>query len=385
MTDPMNIIFNTKEPVVFEKQLFGNPDIGWTDKDTHKYVVAVPNGSAYYLNGETIPLTSQNTSEVFGDAQIRIKMPATASTCSEAGCMEHYAGSDGNTYVLEEDGWKEVTKDEITIPTLPHTYDAPAWTVNTDGSMTASFACTVCKETKTVTIPADQMQSLMGMSESVTETWNWASDYSTTSLTLSDFPAQALTVIQDENLRNEVAANGFTMQAGVTSTEVAPTSTTRGQKIYTAAVMFNKEEYTDTKTKIISSTSRIVPEDWYASLGGFEEMAWRDFKDKHSEDERVFYADVKQTDETTVVCSIMEWQGKSEPLDVYTIDVRTGIGTNQAGEEINLPQTGVISWNTAGLIVGAFVLVSAGLWLTIIAVRKKESGEMPSVGQVSSI
>lgn len=348
-------------------------------------MVAVPNGSAYCVNGEMIPLTSQNTSEVFGEAQIRIKMPATASTCSEAGCTEHYAGSDGNTYVLEEDGWKEVTKDEITIPTLPHTYDAPAWTVNTDGSMTAAYICSVCQETKTVTIPADQIQSLMGMSGSVTETWNWASDYSTARLKLSGFPAQALTVIQDENLRNEVAANGFTMQAGVTSTEVALTDATRGQKIYTAAVMYNKKEYTDKKIKIVSSTSRIVPEGWYASLGGFEEMVWRDFQDKHPGDERVFYADVMQTDENTVTCSILEWQGKSEPLEVYTIDVRTGIGTNQAGEEINLPQTGVTAWNTAAAVGSAFVLVSAGLWLTIIAARKKESGEMPSVGQVSSI
>ena len=104
-------------------------------------------------------------------------------------------------------------------------------------------------------------------------------------------------------------------------------------------------------------------------------MAWRDFEDKHPGDERVFYADVKQIDENTVECSIYEWQGGRVPLDVYTIDVRTGIGTNQAGEEINLPQTGVTSWNTAAAVGSAVVLVTAGLWLMLKATRSKKDEE----------
>ena len=132
---------------------------------------------------------------------------------------------------------------------------------------------------------------------------------------------------------------------------------------------------TKAKIKIVSGTSKEVPDGWYASLGGFKEMAWRDFEDKHPGDERVFYADVKQIDENTVECSIYDWMGDHEPLDVYTIDVRTGVGTNQAGEEIDLPQTGVTTKHPIAAVGSAIAATMAGLWLTIRAARRKKDEE----------
>lgn len=129
------------------------------------------------------------------------------------------------------------------------------------------------------------------------------------------------------------------------------------------------------KIKIDNAASGEIPEGWYASLDGFEEMARRDFENKHPGDERSFYAEAEQIDENTVECSIYELMGDRSKLDVYTLDVRNGTGTNQAGEEISLPQTGITSWNTAAAIGGAFVLVSAGLWLLRRAACSKEDEE----------
>ena len=111
------------------------------------------------------------------------------------------------------------------------------------------------------------------------------------------------------------------------------------------------------------------------AVGGFKEMAWRDFEDKHPGDERVFYADVKQIDENTVECSIYDWMGDHEPLDVYTIDVRTGVGTNQAGEEIDLPQTGVTTKHPIAAVGSAIAATLTGLWLTIKGSRRKKDEE----------
>jgi len=104
-------------------------------------------------------------------------------------------------------------------------------------------------------------------------------------------------------------------------------------------------------------------------------MAWRDFEDKHPSNDRVFYADAKQTDENTIEISIYEWMEDHKPLDVYTIDVRTGIGTNQAGEEINLPQTGVTTKHPIAAVGGAIAATLTGLWLTIKAARRKKDEE----------
>lgn len=51
-------------------------------------------------------------------------------------------------------------------------------------------------------------------------------------------------------------------------------------------------------------------------------------------------------------------------LDTYTIDPGTGIGTNSANKEINLPQTGNNSLSNILIILGAFMFTAAGLYVT---------------------
>ena len=48
---------------------------------------------------------------------------------------------------------------------------------------------------------------------------------------------------------------------------------------------------------------------------------------------------------------------------MYTLDAKTGIGRDANGVEVNLPQTGVTSWDTVVAVGGAFVLLATGTWL----------------------
>ena len=204
---------------------------------------------------------------------------------------------------------------------------------------------------------------------SYTKNANYAVTVVNGSYTVKDAPETTTTTATTTTTTTSTQATTTTTTEATTATTQATTTST------TAPTTTEPPTTTKAKIKIVSGTSKEVPDGWYASLGGFKEMAWRDFEDKHPGDERVFYADVKQIDENTVECSIYDWMGDHEPLDVYTIDVRTGVGTNQAGEEIDLPQTGVTTKHPIAAVGSAIAATLTGLWLTIKGSRRKKDEE----------
>ena len=80
-----------------------------------------------------------------------------------------------------------------------------------------------------------------------------------------------------------------------------------------------------------------------------------------------------KTDENTVTVTLKDADGNI--VDTYVLDAKTGVGKNTKDTEVNLPQTGVTSWNTAFTAGSAFALTVTGLWLTLKAVRKKDEEE----------
>lgn len=60
-------------------------------------------------------------------------------------------------------------------------------------------------------------------------------------------------------------------------------------------------------------------------------------------------------------------------LDIYTIDPDTGIGTNSANEEVNLPQTGNSSMRQILIVLGALMLIGLGFYIVKISgvIRRK--------------
>ena len=105
----------------------------------------------------------------------------------------------------------------------------------------------------------------------------------------------------------------------------------------------------------------------YASAEAFSNMAKIDYEKKTGI--AVYPQAVRNTDGTVTV-NLNDADGKA--LDTYTLDAKTGIGRDANGGEVNLPQTGVTSWDTVAAAGSAFVLLAAGAWLTYRGSRKQE-------------
>jgi LPXTG-motif cell wall-anchored protein len=104
----------------------------------------------------------------------------------------------------------------------------------------------------------------------------------------------------------------------------------------------------------------------YASVEAFEDMAKIDYEKKTGI--AVYPQAVRNTD-GTVTITLSDASGKT--LETYTLDAKTGTGRDANGGEVNLPQTGLTSWDTAVTVGGAIMLFAAGAWLTH-RVRKRE-------------
>ena len=61
-----------------------------------------------------------------------------------------------------------------------------------------------------------------------------------------------------------------------------------------------------------------------------------------------------------IMASLTLIDKSGEVLDTYIINPVTGVGTDSAGEEVNLPQTGNNSLTNALITVGAFMTTIIG-------------------------
>jgi LPXTG-motif cell wall-anchored protein len=113
------------------------------------------------------------------------------------------------------------------------------------------------------------------------------------------------------------------------------------------------------------------PDGWYASLDQYDKMVEKDYEDKHQGVDVTVKSEA--TDDDNVQVTVTDQDGKV--VDVYTIDAKTGTGTNQANQSVNLPKTGVTTKNPIAAVGSAIAATMAGLWLTIKAARRKKDEE----------
>ena len=69
-----------------------------------------------------------------------------------------------------------------------------------------------------------------------------------------------------------------------------------------------------------------------------------------------------EPDEDNQTATIEIFDENDNVVETYTIDVKTGIGTDSAGNEVNLPQTGITSPSTLLAALGALMMTCAGAW-----------------------
>ena len=110
----------------------------------------------------------------------------------------------------------------------------------------------------------------------------------------------------------------------------------------------------------------------YASTEVFAQMAKTDYELKHP-GTAVSAEAVRSTDGTVTVTLRNEATGAS--ADVYTLDAKTGIGTDSAGAAVSLPLTGISDVSDYLLIIGAFLLIGSGVYLVCRKKSRRGKGE----------
>ncbi len=135
---------------------------------------------------------ASNADEFTINAAACSKRDAKEPTHTSSGNYEYYVGSDGKYYKLENDEYVEIEEDSWVIPSTGHTYGEPEWTWSEDNTeATAKFTC----------VNGDDEQ---------------------------------------------------TVNAVITSETTEATHSADGRIVYTATVVFNETEYTDTKTETVA-------------------------------------------------------------------------------------------------------------------------------------
>ena len=142
--------------------------------------------------------------------------------------------------------------------------------------------------------------------------------------------------------------------------------------------------YTDDETVVPDAETVEIPDDkpeeppvidtseYFATVEEMEEMTIKDFKKKTRN--TAANAETKVTDDGSVSITLTNYKG--DVLDTYTIDPKTGKGTQSNGDEVNLPQTGNNSM-TDGLIgFGAFMMTVFGaVFLKMSGVFRRRKDE----------
>lgn len=121
---------------------------------------------------------------------------------------------------------------------------------------------------------------------------------------------------------------------------------------------------TETTTTTTSTTTTITTETTttattnnnIASDDDLCQWAINDYKDKIG----VTPAKAEITDTADGNYAITLTDADGNILDTYVINPETGVGTNSASEEVNLPQTGNHSLFRLSIVLGAFALIGAG-------------------------
>ena len=100
-------------------------------------------------------------------------------------------------------------------------------------------------------------------------------------------------------------------------------------------------------------------------------MALNDYEKKNGTRPKNAAAVVNDDGTVTIQLSDVH-EGRVSTADYYTVDPKTGIGKNAAGDTVNLPQTGNNDPAGAASSAAAVVLSIVGTFVAVLALRKKE-------------
>lgn len=145
------------------------------------------------------------------------------------------------------------------------------------------------------------------------------------------------------------------------STDVSTTATT------TPTTSTDTTSQTTNTTDIAETTTSTTN---YKNITKDDFIAWA--KNDYQEKTGILPANASLSENANGTYEITLTNENGNVLDVYTVDPVTATGTNQSGEEVNLPQTGVTSMKNWLLFFGGVLMLGFGLFM----VKKSRFVEM---------
>lgn len=185
-----------------------------------------------------------------------------------------------------------------------------------------------------------------------------------------------------QNILTEVAFNVETAAVETTTTELTTTTTitqttttTKQSETTTTTITTTTQPATTTTTTTTQTeptTATIEPTNNHiASDEEFCDWAISDYQSKTG----ITAVKAEINENTEGLYEITLFDASENVLDTYVIDPDTGIGTNSANEEVNLPQTGNNLLTNLLITLGALMLMGLGFYTVKLSgvIHRKEN------------
>ena len=286
---------------------------------------------------------------------------ATATTNETTATIEETTTTNETTATIEETTTNETTvtteettiTNETTVTTEASTVTTNETTATTEGTTTTNGTTTTTEETTTTS------ETSATTGETTTNETTVATKASTVTTN------ETIATTEETTTTNGTAATSGTTSAtkattatsGTTSaiqtTTTTKESTTASETTMTTSVSNTESTAATSATTITTATTTSV-----TNIADEDLCSWalNDYLKKTG----VIAVNAEITARSEEACEITLTDENGNVLDIYTVDPKTGTGTDSSNAEVNLPQTGNNSMTNWLLCVGAALFIAFG-------------------------
>ena len=331
------------------------------------------------LAWEFTPEDSENYNVVTGTVVVNAQTTTTTTTTTTNETTEttEETTTSETTATTEE----TTTTNETTATTKATTVTTNETTATTEKTTTTSETTATTEETTTTSETTVTTEETTTTNETTATTEETTITNETTATTeATTVTTSGTTVTTKETITtNETTAttkattatNGTAATSGTTSATKATTATTNGTTSATQTTTTTKESTTASETTMTTSTSNTestaatsattittAATTSVTNIADDDLCSWaiNDYQKKAG----IVPANAEITARSEEACEITLTDESGNVLDVYTVDPKTGTGTDSSNAEVNLPQTGNNSMTNWLLCVGAAMFMAFG-------------------------
>ena len=290
----------------------------------------------------TTTATTTTTNETTATTEETTTTIATTATTEETATNETTATTEETTITNE------------TTATIEETTTKNETTATTEGTTTTNEATATTEETTTTNETTEETTTTTSETSATTgETTTNETTVATKASTVTTNETIATT--EETTTTNETTAT--TATSGTTATTSATKATTTNETTSTTQTTTSASS-TESTSATSATTITTAATTSVTNIADEDLCSWaiNDYQKKTG----VTPANAEITARSEETCEITLTDENGNVLDIYTIDPKTGTGTDSSNVEVNLPQTGNNSMTNWLLCVGAALFMAFG-------------------------